>query len=318
MKISQVNVNLNSSDILSIINEFLHIKELTIKHISVVNNELLVEGSLKKGISINFEVVCEIVKCENNNVYIKISRAKFLKLGILRVMRSFILKQITKSFSNYGISNEKEVAIINIDSILKDVPYVNFNLKKIYIIDDKIHVEAENIEISLAGTLIKKVETEKVEDEKEIDLDSLEKISDNYSKGREIIKNKLPEKGKEYSDYIFMLPDIVSLIYRLIKDKRVPLKTKIMISASAAYLAIPGDIIPDWIPFIGRIDDIGVIFFTLNRIANDVPIKIIVENWEGSNELLIVLKGGLDYIINFTSARNVDKFYSVISELSNL
>ncbi len=318
MKVSEVNVNLSGSDILSIINEFLDIKELNIKTVTINNNQLLIEGNFKKGISINFEVVAEIVKCENNNIYIKVTRAKFLKVGILRIIRSFILKQVIKTFSKYGISNEKEVAVINIDTILKDIPYINLSIKDICIINDMIHVEAENIEISLGGTLIKRVEAEKVESKEKIDLDNLEKVEDNYSKGRELIKNKLPEKGQEYSDYIFMLPDIVSLIYRLIKDKRVPLKTKIMISASVTYLVIPGDILPDKIPFIGNIDDIGVIFFALNRIANDVPINVIVENWQGNDELLMVLKGGLDYIINFTAAKNVDKLYSVINEISQL
>ena len=57
----------------------------------------------------------------------------------------------------------------------------------------------------------------------------------------------------------------------------------------------PSDIIPDKIPFIGKIDDISVIFFALNKIVKDVPLDIIIENWQGKNEMLLVLSSGLDF-----------------------
>ena len=72
------------------------------------------------------------------------------------------------------------------------------------------------------------------------------------------------------------------------------------------------------IPFIGKIDDVGVLFFALNKILKDVPLAIIIENWQGENEILIVLEKGLEYLINFTRAQNVEKLYSVVEELSKL
>ena len=106
------------------------------------------------------------------------------------------------------------------------------------------------------------------------------------------------------------------MIYRLLKDDRVSVKTKAIISGAIAYTAFPTDIIPDNIPFIGKIDDMGVLFFALNTIVNDVPIEIIVENWTGKNDILIVLKKGIDYLINFTGAKNVEKIFSVVEELA--
>lgn len=123
---------------------------------------------------------------------------------------------------------------------------------------------------------------------------------------------------RKISDYIFVVPDIIALIYRLLKDKRVPLKTKLSISAALAYILFPTDIIPDNIPFIGRIDELAVVFFALNRIANDVSTQVILENWAGKNELVLVLRNGIDYIINFTNAKNVEKLYNVVEELTTL
>lgn len=319
MNISGVKVRLTGQDVLSIINEFVNIDGLNLDKI-IIEDGITVEGSFHKGITINFSVKAEIIKCENNKIFIKLAKVKILKLGILRILRSFALKQLSKICKQFGITNEKEIAIIDINKVLKDVPYVNINVDDIYIKKNEIHAEVKNVELSIAGTLIKKVESEEVEEEErtEPDLESIIKVKDNYSNGREVLKNKMSENGKKYSDYIFILPDIITLIYRLLKDKKVPMKTKVIISASVAYIAIPTDMIPDRIPLIGKIDDIAVIFFALNRIVNDVPLEIIVENWEGNNDLLVVLTNGLDYLINFTKAKNVETLYNVISELSSL
>ena len=130
------------------------------------------------------------------------------------------------------------------------------------------------------------------------------------------MESRIPEKVQGFSDYIFVVPDIVCLIYRLLKDERVSVKTKAVIVSSLAYVSLPTDIIPDKIPFIGRIDDIGVIFFALNRVIKDTPLKVIVENWEGKNDIIIVLKKAVDYLVQYTNAENVERIYSTIEQLT--
>ena len=321
MNISGVNVKLTGQDILSIINEFVDVKGLEIKEVTI-NDGITVEGSFTKGITISFMAKIEILKCENNKIYVKLAKVKILKLGMFRLIRSFALKQLSKLCSEFGISNDKEIAVISINTILKDVPYVNLNVNDIYIRRDVLYAELDNIEVSIGGTLVKKIgeseETEEVEQKKDIDFSAITKVEDNYSKGREILKNRMSEKGKKYSDYIFIIPDIVSLIYRLLKDKRVPLKTKIVISAAISYTMFPSDIIPDKIPFIGKIDDISVIFFALNKIVKDVSLDIIMENWQGKNEVFFVLSSGLDFLTSFTNVGNVERLYEVVNEISEL
>lgn len=320
MNISGVNVELNGQDILSIINEFVDVKGLEIKEV-LINDGITIEGSFTKGITIGFLAKIEILKCENNKIYVKLAKVKILKLGIFRIVRSFALNQLSKLCSQFGISNNKETAIISVNTILKDVPYINLNINDIYIRKDVVYVETNNIEVSIGGTLVKKIGEENDEAElkkEEIDALNITKVNDNYSKGREILKNKMPEEGKKYSDYIFIIPDVVSLIYRLLKDNRVPLKTKLVISSAISYTMFPMDIIPDKIPFIGKVDDISVIFFALNRIVKDVPLNVILENWQGKNEILLVLSSGLNFLTNFTNVANVEKLYDVVTEISEL
>lgn len=320
MNISEVKVKLLGSDILSIINEFVKVEGLNLKSVSI-SDGITLEGSFKKGIKIDFLVKAEVVECVHNKIVARIVKVKVLNLGFFRVIRSFALKQLAKAFNKYGINSDKDKVIIDINTILKDVPYVDLTINEIFIKKSEIWVEASNVNISIAGTLVKKVEAEEVKEEKEEEFDQLEfasKIEDNYSKGREILVDKLSNEAKKYKDYIFILPDIVSLIYRLLKDKRVPVKTKLIMSAAIAYITLPTNVIPNNIPFIGVIDDVGVAFFALDKIFSDVPLTVIVENWQGKNDLLLVLRNGIEYLVNFTGAKNVEKLYKVATELSTL
>lgn len=320
MNISGVNVKLTGQDILSIINEFVDIKGLEIKEV-IINDGITIEGNFTKGMTISFMAKIEILKCENNKVYVKLAKVKILKLGIFRAIRSFALKQLSKLCAEFGISNNKETAVISIDTVLKDVPYVNLNINDIYIRRDVLYADIDNIEVSIAGTLVKKIgNNEEIEEheKQDINISNITKVDDNYSKGREILKNRMSEKGQKYSDYIFIIPDIVSLIYRLLKDKRVPLKTKLVVSAAISYTMFPADIVPDKIPFIGKIDDISVIFFALNKIVKDVSLDVIIENWQGKNEILLALSSGLDFLTSFTNIGNVERLYEIVNEISEL
>lgn len=317
MKISGVQAQLTGEDILSIINEFVDVEGLELKEVNI-DNSISIKGSFKKGVTIDFQGELTIIGVEDGNIIAKFSKLKVMKLGFFRPIRSLALKFGLKQLKLSGIDATKDRIVLNIDKLLKDVPYVDIKLKELYIKGQALQVEVEDINISLKGNIIKVKEEEVItEEEDKIEL-PIEKIEDYYTIGRKKAEEKLPEGAKKVSDYLFVVPDIVALIYRMLKDSRVPIKTKLAISASLAYVIFPTDIIPNKIPLIGRIDDVAVVFFALNRIAKDVPTQVILENWAGKNELALVLKNGLEYITNFTGAKNVEKLYNVVEELSTL
>ena len=311
MKISGVQAQLVGSDILSIINEFVKVEGLELKE-AIIDNAINIKGTFKKGVSIDFAGQLTIEKVENSIVTAKFSKLKLMKLGFFRPIRSLALKIGLGQLKISGIDATKDRVIIDIKKLLKDIPYVDIDLKALYIKGQALHAEVENINISLMGNIIKVEEPEVItEDEEKVE----EPIN---TLGRDKLQEKLPDGAKKISDYIFVVPDIVALICRMLKDSRVPIKTKLVVSASLAYVIFPTDLIPDKIPFIGKIDEIAVVFFALNRIATDVPTKVIQENWAGKDELVLVLKNGLEYVTNFTGAKNVEKLYNVVEELSTL
>lgn len=321
MKISKVAVELSGSDILSAINEFVKIEGLELKEVHI-DKGVWIEGSFTKGITVDFSGELQIIGVDSGRLIGRFSKCKIMKVGFFRMIRSFALKMFLKDLSKYGISSEKDNVIIDIKKILKDIPFVDLDLKSAFVKGQAVHVEVESINLSIKGELIKDSEEEILEGEvlegdKELIIPS-DKVVDGYTQGRSYVEGKLPENVKDYSDYIMMVPDIVALIYRLLKDSRVKLSTKLIISASVGYVVFPTDIIPNNIPFIGRIDDIAVVFFALNRIVTDVDTQIILENYAGKDELLLLLKSGIEFVTTFTGAKNVDKLYRVIEEVRTL
>ena len=317
MKISGVQAQLVGSDILSIINEFVKVEGLELKE-AIIDNAINIKGTFKKGASIDFAGQLTIEKVENSIVTAKFSKLKLMKLGFFRPIRSLALKIGLGQLKISGIDATKDRVIIDIKKLLKDIPYVDIDLKALYIKGQALHAEVENINISLMGNIIKVEEPEVITEDEEKVEEPINKVEDYYTLGRDKLQEKLPDGAKKISDYIFVVPDIVALICRMLKDSRVPIKTKLVVSASLAYVIFPTDLIPDKIPFIGKIDEIAVVFFALNRIATDVPTKVIQENWAGKDELVLVLKNGLEYVTNFTGAKNVEKLYNVVEELSTL
>lgn len=316
MKISKVQAQLNGEDILSIINDFLKIDGLKLYEVNI-DNIMRIKGEYRKKINIKFEVTVDIEGVKNGKIYGRFSKFKALNFGFFRPIRSLALKRGLKKIDLKGLSSEKDKFEIDINKSLTDIPFINVSISDLFIKGEFLCAEVEDISVSLKGELIKVQEEEIQEIGGIIDL-PINKVEDKYTHGRKVIEGKMTNKLRKISDYVLIIPDIVALIYRLLKDKRVPKKTKITIAISLGYILFPVDIIPDKIPFIGKIDDLAIIFFALNKIVIDVPLNVILENWQGKNQIIVVMKEGLEYIINFTGAKNVEKLYNVIEELSTL
>lgn len=318
MNISGVKVSLTGEDLLSIINDFVKVEGLNLAKIEI-GEEIKLFGSYVKGFKIDFIAGLRVKRVENGVINGEVSSFKIAKIKVFSLFRKMALKYTLKSLEEKGINYEDGKVVINLKSLLRDVPYVDLDIADIHIKQNILNVDVTNINISLEGSITKE-EPEAIEAEEVIEEinENIEKVKDCYSNGRGYLENKLPQKIKTYSDYLFIIPDMAALLYRLLKDKRVPVRTKLIISGAIAYIAFPTDIIPDNIPFIGKVDEIAVAFFALDRIIADVSINVILENWEGKNDIVLVIKNIIEYVTNFTGARNVEKVYNFVEEVMSL
>jgi uncharacterized membrane protein YkvA (DUF1232 family) len=88
------------------------------------------------------------------------------------------------------------------------------------------------------------------------------------------------------------LPDLVRLVTRLATDPVLPRAAKIALAAAAVYLLSPIDLIPDFIPFVGYLDDLLLAAVLLDGILNWVDRGLVLRYWPGTPEALDKLARG--------------------------
>ncbi len=82
-------------------------------------------------------------------------------------------------------------------------------------------------------------------------------------------------------DLLFFMPRLVRLVGGLAADSRLPRHKRVSIGLSALYLASPIDLIPDWIPVLGQIDDFIVAAVLLDSLFENVPEEVLRSHWVG-------------------------------------
>ena len=94
--------------------------------------------------------------------------------------------------------------------------------------------------------------------------------------------------------YLRLLPDLTRLVLRLVRDPRTPTRYRVALVALGAWLAFPIDLIPDFLPVIGAIDDIVLAALVLRWVGRGVGIERVEAAWSGSPEGLAILRRALD------------------------
>jgi uncharacterized membrane protein YkvA (DUF1232 family) len=94
-------------------------------------------------------------------------------------------------------------------------------------------------------------------------------------------------------DLVMLLPNLVKLVARLLKDPRVPRRSKLLLGGAAAYMASPIDLIPEVIPVVGLADDLLVILFALDNLIRKSGPEIVEEHWDGPGDILSMVTEGL-------------------------
>ncbi|WP_052299033.1 YkvA family protein [Thermodesulfatator indicus] len=100
----------------------------------------------------------------------------------------------------------------------------------------------------------------------------------------------LVKAKKEAQKYIKLMPKLVKLLYKLIKDPRVPAKDKTILAAAIVYLMNPLDFIPDMIPFFGMVDDLYLVGLALLRLLYHTDEQVLRDNWEGEEDIVSLVK----------------------------
>jgi len=91
-------------------------------------------------------------------------------------------------------------------------------------------------------------------------------------------------KGGLLKESLRLLPDLLRLLRRLAADRELPTGVRVRLGLLFAYLAIPIDLIPDFIPILGYADDAIVVVLVLRSVCRRVSLAELREAWPGTDD----------------------------------
>jgi len=92
-------------------------------------------------------------------------------------------------------------------------------------------------------------------------------------------------------DLAAFLPDCVTTARVLRRDPRVPRRAKVAVVVAMVWVLSPIDLIPEFLPVIGPLDDIIVVALLLRYAGRTVPRQVLLDAWPGNPRLIERLLG---------------------------
>ncbi len=102
---------------------------------------------------------------------------------------------------------------------------------------------------------------------------------------------------------VLLVPNLAKLLFRLLKDRRVPMRRRLAMGAVGLYIASPIDLIPDAIPVVGGVDDLLLLAFAVDYLIDATPEEVVAEYWDGSEDGLEVVRGIAAWGVEMMPAR---------------
>jgi len=82
--------------------------------------------------------------------------------------------------------------------------------------------------------------------------------------------------------YIRQLPNYLRLLVGLMTDRRVAGLDKLLVAGALAYIVMPFDLVPDFIPFFGEVDDVYLLVLALQRLISNSGRSVVLAHWSGA------------------------------------
>lgn len=98
---------------------------------------------------------------------------------------------------------------------------------------------------------------------------------------REVVGTPRTGAKRTVMNYVADLPRFLRLLWGLITDARVSMMDKALVAGAIAYIVMPIDLIPDFIPFLGEVDDIYLLVMSLRRLMQNAGRAVLLSHWTG-------------------------------------
>ena len=133
---------------------------------------------------------------------------------------------------------------------------------------------------------------------------------------RKLTRKEKGEVKDRMKNMLMFLPNMVKLLGKLLTDSRVSIADKALFAGAIVYVIMPLDLIPDFLPFIGQVDDSYVVALTLLRLINHTDETIVREHWSGGGDI-VSLANSITKIAPMLLPKKVSRVLSSKVELTD-
>jgi uncharacterized membrane protein YkvA (DUF1232 family) len=92
-------------------------------------------------------------------------------------------------------------------------------------------------------------------------------------------------------ELVTLVPNLLTLFHGLLRDPRVPRGAKLWLGFAIAWIASPIDLIPEFVPVAGPLDDAIVAALVLRHLVRRTPEDVVSVHWRGSQATLAAIVG---------------------------
>ena len=89
-------------------------------------------------------------------------------------------------------------------------------------------------------------------------------------------------KGNLLGEAMRLLPDLLRLLRRLAADANVPRAARVRLVLLLGYLALPFDLVPDFVPLLGYADDAIIVSLVLRSVVRRTGAPLVRRHWPGT------------------------------------
>ena len=90
---------------------------------------------------------------------------------------------------------------------------------------------------------------------------------------------------KKMRELLLFIPNLMGLLIGLLRDERVSQSDKAILAGIVMYVIVPLDVIPDFIPFIGQVDDSYLLAISILRLLNRADRRVVMDHWKGGRDI---------------------------------
>jgi uncharacterized membrane protein YkvA (DUF1232 family) len=92
-------------------------------------------------------------------------------------------------------------------------------------------------------------------------------------------------KRAKMRELLLFVPNLLGLLLGLLKDARVSKADKAILAGIIMYVIVPLDVIPDFVPFIGQVDDGYLLAISILRLLNRADRRVVMDHWRGGADI---------------------------------